>query len=279
MKQSRPTSDIFVFQFLKPLLPFPVPLEKMDLWYPARLRYWIPCPFRGEITTKAGAFAEGGKKNHRKNVEENLTRGKKASCVIVKEWGSVSHLAHEHFIWSSSHPSRRAFARPRSHPTASKPGQGYSTENRLHLVISQHVRETISRLPSAEAEALFTSVLLRTTPLNPASSRSARRFGRLRSTGSPKHPVPPWKSSSHGPCFILLLPYFSSSFPPQNNSFYPLKLGLTEVLSCLPSSLPFLIFYGTYVCHYKSWGRCKSEKKETHAFWMLSCFFFLKTVL
>lgn len=150
MKQSRPTSDIFVFQFLKPLLPFPVPLEKMDLWYPARLRYWIPCPFRGGITTKAGAFAERGKKSQKECGRKPYSGEKKASCVIVKEWGSVSHLAHEHFIWSSSHPSRREFARPRSHPTASKPSQGYSTENRLYLVISQHVRETISRLPSAE---------------------------------------------------------------------------------------------------------------------------------
>lgn len=49
----------------------------MDLWYPARLHYWIPCPFQGEILTKVGAFTEQNKKMHRKNVEENLTLEKK----------------------------------------------------------------------------------------------------------------------------------------------------------------------------------------------------------
>lgn len=80
---------------------FPVPLEKMDFWHPARLHYWIPLPVSGWNHDKGRRFYWKGKKNCRKNVEENLTVGKKASCVIVKKCGSVSHPAHEHFIWWS----------------------------------------------------------------------------------------------------------------------------------------------------------------------------------
>lgn len=56
---------------------FPVPLEKMDFWHPARLHYWIPLPVSEWNHDKGRRFYRKGKKNCRKNVEENLTVGKK----------------------------------------------------------------------------------------------------------------------------------------------------------------------------------------------------------
>lgn len=73
---------------------FPVP-QTIITFFLFLLRKWtfdtlpgciteFPCLFQGEIMIKAGIFTEG-KKITEKNVEENLTVGKKASCVIMKK--------------------------------------------------------------------------------------------------------------------------------------------------------------------------------------------------
>lgn len=80
---------------------FPVPLEKMDIWHPARLHYWIPLPVSGWNNDKGRRLYWREKKSQKKMWKKTLLWEKKASCVIMKKWGSVSHPAHKHFIWRS----------------------------------------------------------------------------------------------------------------------------------------------------------------------------------
>lgn len=100
-------------------------------------------------------------------------------------------------------------------------------------------------------KTLLTCILLLMTPLSPASSRSTRRLGR-------------WEDKTPLNTLCLLgrpLPMVHTSYfshhsflpaPLQYNSFHPLKLEFSSSLSCLPSSLTFLV-YGTSMCCYKLW--------------------------